>query len=92
MRTRAIALVFLAFAPRLSWPQEAETEKKPEPPAVTRDEVVVVAASRSETNLVDAPATMSVVTAEQIAKSPVTGFASVLRGDARPQCHRAGRG
>jgi len=72
------ALALVAFA-LPSWPQEKEAEKKPEPPAVTRDETVVVTASRSETNLVDAPATMSLATAEQIAASPATGYTDVLR-------------
>lgn len=76
---RAAVVVFLALVPRLSWPREADAEKKPDPQTVTRAEVVVVTASRSETNLVDAPATMSVVTAEQIAPSPAAGYAEVLR-------------
>jgi len=75
----AVALGLLALVPRLSWPQEKDAEKKPEPQTVMRQEVVVVTASRSETNLVDAPATMSVVTAEQIAGSPAAGYADVLR-------------
>ena len=73
------AVAVLALVPRLSWPQEKDAEKKPEPQTVKRDEVVVVTASRTETSLVDAPATMSVVTAEQIARSPAAGYADVLR-------------
>lgn len=73
------AVALLALAPRLSWSQETEAEKKAEPQTVTRDEVIVVTASRNETSLVDAPATMSVVTAEQIARSPAVGYADVLR-------------
>ena len=75
----AAAVALLALVPQLSWPQEKDAEKKQEPQTVTRNEVVVVTASRIETNLVDAPATMSVVTAEQIAGSPATGYADVLR-------------
>jgi outer membrane receptor protein involved in Fe transport len=73
------AVTLLALVPRMSWQQEKEAEKKPEPQTVTREEVVVVTASRSETSLVDAPATMSVVTAEQIEALPAAGFAGVLR-------------
>jgi iron complex outermembrane receptor protein len=75
----AAAVALLALVPRLSWSQDADTEKKPEPQTVKRDEVVVVTASRNETNLVDAPAAMSVVTAEQIARLPATGYSDVLR-------------
>jgi outer membrane receptor protein involved in Fe transport len=75
----AVAAVLLALVSRLSWPQEKDPEKKQEPQTVTRAEVIVVTASRSETNLVDAPAAMSVVTAEQIARSPAAGYADVLR-------------
>ena len=46
---------------------------------MTRDEVIVVTASRNETNLVDAPATISVATAKEIVGSPATGYAGVLR-------------
>jgi iron complex outermembrane receptor protein len=76
-----VALVVLGLAaPRPSWAQDKEAEKKPEPPPpVTREETVVVTASRSETNLVDAPATMGVVTAEQIAAAPATGYTDMLR-------------
>ena len=79
-RPRAIASVIAAvliLVPRLGFTQEAE--RKPEPATVTRDEVVVVTASRNETNLVDAPAAMSVVTAEQIALSPASGYGDLLR-------------
>jgi len=75
----AATVALLALVPRVSWPQEKDAEKKPEPETVTREEVVVVTASRSETNLVDAPATMSVVTAAEIARSPAAGYANVLR-------------
>jgi outer membrane receptor protein involved in Fe transport len=82
MKRRAAALAtltVLGLTPRPSWPQDKEAGSKPEPPAVKRDETVVVTASRSETNLVDAPATTNVATAEQIAASPSTGYTDVLR-------------
>ena len=79
MRVSPVVIVaVLALAPRASWPQEKDAEKKAETVTVTRDEVVVVTASRNETNLVDAPATMSVVTAEQIKGSPATSYGDVL--------------
>jgi outer membrane cobalamin receptor len=59
----AAAVALVALAPRPSWSQDTDTEKKPEAQTVTRDEVVVVTASRSETSLVDARATISVVSA-----------------------------
>jgi outer membrane cobalamin receptor len=74
----AAAVALLLLVPRLSSPQE-EAEKEPDPQSVNREEVVVVTASRNETSLVDAPAAMSVVTAEQIARSPAAGYADVLR-------------
>ena len=83
MKPRATALAatltLLAPTPLLGWAQEKDAAKEPETQSVTRDEVVVVTASRNETNLVDAPATMTVVTAEQIARSPAAGYAGVLR-------------
>jgi outer membrane receptor protein involved in Fe transport len=75
----AAAVALLVLVPRPSWPQEQQAEKKPEPQTVKREEAVVVTASRNETSLVDAPATMSVATAEQIAGSPAAGYAGVLR-------------
>ena len=42
-------------------------------------EEVVVTASRAETSLVNAPATMTVVTSEQIANSPAQNFGDLLR-------------
>ena len=43
------------------------------------NDTVVVSASRSDTTLVDAPATMSVVTGEQIASSPAQNYGDLLR-------------
>ncbi len=79
-RTAALAAVaFLALVSRPSWPHDADAEKKTEPQTVTRDEVVVVSTCRCDTSLVDAPAAISVVTAEQIARLPATDYAGVLR-------------
>jgi outer membrane receptor protein involved in Fe transport len=43
-------------------------------------ETVVVSASRSETPLIDAPATMSVITSTQLASTPAQNYADLLRG------------
>jgi outer membrane receptor protein involved in Fe transport len=44
-----------------------------------RGEEIVVSASRTETALVNAPATMSVITTETIARSPAQNFGDLLR-------------
>lgn len=54
-------------------------EKKPEEEVVKREEVVVVSASKTETTLINAPATLSVVTTEQIATSPAQNYGDLLR-------------
>src|SRR6184192_1336490 len=43
-------------------------------------ETVVVSASRIDTALVDAPATMSVVTSDTLATTPAQNYADLLRG------------
>jgi outer membrane receptor for ferrienterochelin and colicin len=52
-------------------------EKPEEPPKF--EETVVVSASRAEEKLIDAPATMSVITADGIATAPTQNFAELLR-------------
>jgi len=52
-------------------------EKPDEPPKF--EETVVVSASRAEEKLIDAPATMSVITADAIATAPTQNFAELLR-------------
>jgi outer membrane receptor protein involved in Fe transport len=54
-------------------------EKKEDTDVVHREELVVVSASKVETTLVNAPATLSVVTAETIASSPAQNFGDLLR-------------
>lgn len=53
----------------------------PPPPAQqpTYEETVVVSASRTEEKLIDAPATISVITSEAIAQAPARNFAELLR-------------
>ena len=46
----------------------------------TLGETVVVSASRTDTALADAPATMSVVTSETLASTPAQNYADLLRG------------
>ena len=46
----------------------------------TLGETVVVSASRTDTALADAPATMSVVTSEALASTPAQNYADLLRG------------
>jgi outer membrane receptor protein involved in Fe transport len=58
-------------------PQKPDPQK-PEEPA-KYEETLVVSASRNEEKLVNAPATMSVVTALQIEQAPSQNFAELLR-------------
>jgi outer membrane receptor protein involved in Fe transport len=63
--------------------QETKTtkpaEKKEGSDVVTREEIVVVSASKVESTLINAPATLSVVTADTIASSPAQNFGDLLR-------------
>jgi outer membrane receptor protein involved in Fe transport len=72
-----------ALVPAAAFAQTTETtqaaEKKEDSDVVTREEVVVVSASKVETTLVNAPATLSVVSADTIASSPAQNFGDLLR-------------
>jgi outer membrane receptor protein involved in Fe transport len=57
--------------------QKPDEQKPVEPP--TFEETVVVSASRAEEKLVDAPATMSVITTTAIETAPSANFAELLR-------------
>ena len=64
--------------------QESRPSPSPAPPkeedqTVKREEVVVVTASKTETTLVNAPATLSVVTEQQILTSPAQNYGDLLR-------------
>ena len=59
-------------------PQEKKDPQKPEEPQ-KYEETVVVSASKASEKLVNAPATMSVVTAAQIEGAPSPNFAELLR-------------
>jgi outer membrane receptor protein involved in Fe transport len=69
-----LALLLLA-------PVEARAgqETPPSPEPVKREEVVVVTASKVESTIMDAPATISVVGAQAIETAPVQGYAELLR-------------
>ena len=54
-------------------------EKKEGADVVKREEIVVVSASKVESTLINAPATMSVVTADTIATSPSQNYGDLLR-------------
>ena len=61
-----------------------DKEKKDEAKAAEKtpgfkEEVTVESASKAETTIVDAPATMSVVTGQQLATSPAQNYADLLR-------------
>jgi outer membrane receptor protein involved in Fe transport len=55
----------------------AAEEKKDE--VVKRDETIVVSASKVESTLINAPATMSVITSDVLATSPAQNYADLLR-------------
>ena len=68
----------------VAWAQEPKPSPTPSPQkeqdqTVKREETVVVTASRSETTLINAPATLSVVTQEQIISSPAQNYGDLLR-------------
>ncbi|HJR60482.1 MAG TPA: TonB-dependent receptor [Vicinamibacterales bacterium] len=61
--------------------QPAQTKPDPQKPEEPQrhEEIVVVTASKIEQKLVDAPTTMSVITAAQIGAAPSQNFAELLR-------------
>jgi outer membrane receptor protein involved in Fe transport len=58
-------------------PEQKQGEKPEQPP--TFEETVVVSASKAEEKLIDAPATMSVITSQAIEAAPSSNFAELLR-------------
>jgi iron complex outermembrane receptor protein len=58
---------------------QAKPPAKPEEQKITRKEDVVVSASKTEQQLVDAPATMSVINEKMLEMSPSGSYADVLR-------------
>ena len=58
-------------------PKPEQEEEEQQPPVY--EEQVVVSASKTEQQLVNAPATMTVVTSDVIASTPATNYAELLR-------------
>jgi outer membrane receptor protein involved in Fe transport len=83
MNRRLLAiLAAVAFATGPVFAQDPQTEgqtKADEAGQVSREETVIVSASKVETTLVNAPATVSVVSSETIDSAPSTNFGDLLR-------------
>ena len=82
----AMALTLALATSSLAFAQTGAQQPPPQPPTPTPpeeqpvyEEQVVVTASRVEQQLVNAPATVSVVTADVIASTPSTNYAELLR-------------
>jgi iron complex outermembrane receptor protein len=87
MIRRTLALMLgLAVASTVAFAQTAGQQQPPPQPAQppteppVYEEQVVVTAAKVEQQLVNAPATVSVVTADVIASTPSTNYAELLRG------------
>src|SRR5215204_4131470 len=81
MRSRMTAvamLVFLSATTAFAQTAPQQPPAKPEEPPVYEEQVVVTA-SKVEQQLVNAPATVSVVTADVIASTPATNYAELFR-------------
>jgi outer membrane receptor protein involved in Fe transport len=84
LRSLAMVLVLALAASSLASAQTGTQQPPPQPPTPPAEqpvyeEQVVVTASRVEQQLVNAPATVSVVTADVIASTPSTNYAELLR-------------
>ncbi len=78
-RTTPVLMAALLWAAPAA--RAADPAAEPDPgAAVHRDEVVVVSATRTESSLVDAPATVSVVTGERLQAAPARDWAEMVRG------------
>ena len=60
-------------------PSPSPSPAKQEDETIKREETVVVSASKTETTLINAPATMSVVSSEEILTSPAQNYGDLLR-------------
>ena len=80
-RSLALMPAFILAASTVAFPQTAGQQPPPQPPQEppVYEEQVVVTAARVEQQLVNAPATVSVVTADVIASTPATNYAELLR-------------
>jgi outer membrane receptor protein involved in Fe transport len=83
MRTLRLVVFFVATAwPASAQPSASSTAQRPppaSPPEAAVDDIVVVTASRREEQLLNAPATMTVLTAETIATAPDQSITGLLR-------------
>lgn len=85
LRSLAMALLLALAASGLAVAQTGAQQPPPQQPPtppeepLVYEEQVVVTASRVEQQLVNAPATVSVVTADVIASTPSTNYAELLR-------------
>ncbi len=80
----AMALMLALAASSLAFAQTGAQQPPPQPPTPPAEppvyeEQVVVTASKVEQQLVNAPATMTVVSADVIASTPATNYAELLR-------------
>ena len=73
-----IVALLLVASPALAQTQPTPPPVPPEQPPIYEEQVVVTA-SKVEQQLVNAPATVSVITADVIASSPATNYAELLR-------------
>ena len=92
LRSLAMALTFALAASSVAIaqtggqpPQQPPAQPPTQPPTPPEEppvyeEQVVVTATKVEQQLVNAPATVSVVTADVIASTPSTNYAELLRG------------
>jgi len=80
MSVRLLAALMLSLASTTAFAQTAPQQPppKPEEPPVYEEQVVVTA-SKVEQQLVNAPATVSVVTADVIASTPATNYAELFK-------------
>ena len=74
-----IGLGVLAATPVVAQEPPKEGQAQPQEDVVKREEVVVVTASKVESTLINAPATMSVVTNETINNSAAQNYGDLLR-------------
>ena len=76
----ALAWVLALGAPAM-WAQQATTAAAPpaEEPVDTIEEVIVVSASRTEQRVAEAPATVTVLTSQDIAQTPADDYGDLLR-------------
>jgi outer membrane receptor protein involved in Fe transport len=73
------AATLLAQEPAPPQGQKPEEQPKQEEPYRIKEEITVESASKVEQKLVDAPATLSVVTSEALAEQPAQNMADTLR-------------